>query len=186
MNPDVALLMKAQSLNEAPLINLYDFAAALAPSQAAAEEGRAVDPGELISWCEEKAARFDVTLIEGVGGLMVPLVGKYLVSDLLKAMSDALTLLVVRARLGGINHALLTLDKLACMGRTPYFVIVNDADGVGDTMLVRHVEAIHEHTNGGVPLAQLSHMPSSEYAPPASLQKVVRLLLQQTGQESSD
>ena len=144
LNPDVAALLKAQGLpeSEAENINLYSFEAALAPSQSAAEEGRRIDPKELVGWCGEKSANHEISLIEGVGGLMVPLTEDYLVSDWLGDMPDCEVMLVVRARLGGINHALLTLDKLNQMGRPPKWVIINDADNVGQAMLDFHAQAL--------------------------------------------
>jgi len=83
INPDVAALLKAQGLPERDVekINLYSFDAALAPSQAAAEEGRKIDPKELIDWCSEQSKGHEICLIEGVGGLMVPLAEWFLVAD---------------------------------------------------------------------------------------------------------
>jgi dethiobiotin synthetase len=147
ISPDVAALLKAQDLPDsaAASINLYSFFAALAPSQAATEEGRNIDPEELAAWCEEQSRGYKISLIEGVGGLMVPLVENYLVSDWLNDMPDCTVLLVVRARLGGINHALLTLDKLQRMGRLPRWIVINDAERVGQDMLEKHRHALTKY-----------------------------------------
>jgi len=144
ISPDVAALLKVQDLpaSAAASINLYSFDAALAPSQAAAEEGRNIDPQALVAWCKKQSVGHDISLIEGVGGLMVPLRQGYLVSDWLDDMPDCEVLLVIRARLGGINHALLTLDKLHRMGRSPRWIVINDADHVGQDMLARHKHAL--------------------------------------------
>lgn len=142
VNADVEILLEAQGMRDATQINLYSFDAALAPAQAAAVEGQHIDTGALLDWCRSKAGGHELTLIEGVGGLMVPLCDDYLVSDWLDDMPDCEVLLVVRVRLGGINHALLTLDKLQLMARPPRWIIMNDADGVGEDMLDRHVQAL--------------------------------------------
>jgi len=144
ISPDVAALLKAQCLPDstAANINLYNFGAALAPSQAAAEEGQSIDPQALLGWCKERSKGYDISLIEGVGGLMVPLTDDYLVADWLNDMPDCEILLVVRARLGGINHALLTIDKLNRMGRPPRWIVINDGDNVGEDMLARHQQAL--------------------------------------------
>jgi dethiobiotin synthetase len=144
ISPDVAALLKAQDMPEstAAYINLYSFAAALAPSQAAAGEERSVDPQTLVDWCKEQSSAHDISLIEGVGGLMVPLTEDYLVADWLGDMPDCEVMLVVRAKLGGINHALLTLDKLNLMGRAPRWIIINDAGNVGQAMLASHQSAL--------------------------------------------
>jgi len=150
INADVAALLAAQDLpmSHAAHINLYSFEAPLAPSQAAAAQGRHINEKALVTWCEDASAAREICLIEGVGGLMAPLTDIWLVSDWLAAMPDCEVLLVVRARLGGINHALLTLDKLQRMGRMPHRIIINDADAVGDAMLERHATAIMACFNG--------------------------------------
>jgi len=144
VNADVSALLQAQAMSQddASNINLYSFDAALAPSQAATAEGKSLDPKALLAWCQKKSTGHAISLIEGVGGLMVPLAENYLVSDWLGDMPDCEVILVVRARLGGINHALLTLDKLNHMGRPPRWIIINDADHVGQAMLDRHREAL--------------------------------------------
>ncbi len=150
LNADVAALLAAQGQPEtaAPDINLYSFGLALAPSQAAAAEGGSIDVERLVAWCAEASAGHDVSLIEGIGGLMTPLTDDCCVCDWLAAMPDCEVLLVVRARLGGINHALLTLDKLYRMHRPPRHIIINDADAVGNTMLERHAAAIRACFHG--------------------------------------
>lgn len=142
VNPDVAALLAAQGMHDAAAINRYNFAAALAPAQAAAREGRGIEPEALVAWCTARMAAHALTLIEGVGGLMVPLTADYLVCDWLAALPACKVMLVVRARLGGINHMLLSLDKLARMGRMPAWIVLNDADGVGEAMLDCHAQAL--------------------------------------------
>lgn len=178
INADVATLLKGQGLpdSEAPNINLYSFDAALAPSQAAAKEGRTIDPKALVDWCREMSSNHEISLIEGVGGLMVPLAGNYLVSDWLGDMPDCEVMLVVRARLGGINHALLTLDKLKHMGRPPKWIIINDIDEVGQVMLEQHQAAL---AAGGAETADQVCMPYVEerQGSPPALQQVISALL---------
>jgi len=151
INPDVAALLEAQGLreSEAASINLYSFDAALAPSQSAAEEGKSIGPRELVRWCEKKSKGHEISLIEGVGGLMAPLADNYLVSDWLADMPDCEVMLVVRARLGGINHALLTLDKLNHMGHPPKWVIINDVDNIGNKMIEAHAQTLTSRASAG-------------------------------------
>lgn len=171
MNADVAVLLRSQGLpdSRAGTISLHDFAGIAAPSQAAAEEGRRIDPGALVHWCSARAMEHDITLIEGVGGLMVPLAAGFLVSDWLSAMPEAAVLLVVRSRLGGISHGLLALDKLRHMGREPRWVVINDADGAGNTMLQQHAQAIRPFLPSSTQLLTLSHMLHADWASPSSL-----------------
>jgi dethiobiotin synthetase len=69
----------------------------------------------LLSTYGEINARYDVTLVEGAGGLMVPLLPSYTFADLARVLK--LPVLVVAAnKLGVINHVLLTLEHASCKG----------------------------------------------------------------------
>jgi len=59
---------------------------------------------------------------------MVPLNDSYTVSDWITAMQGCEVVLVVGARLGCINHALLTLQQLQRIGATPAYIIINALD----------------------------------------------------------
>jgi len=122
---DIQCLLAAQGIDDASAINLYRFAAAAAPAQAATAENEQVDIVRLTHWCREACSPFDVSLIEGVGGLMVPLTDTYLVSEWLSDMPDCDVWLVVGCRLGAINHTLLTLSALHALGRPPTHIFLN-------------------------------------------------------------
>ncbi len=126
-NEDVRALLDAQRLDDAGAVSLYRFALPAAPSQAAAAEGRRIDPDALLRWCDERSRKAGIALIEGVGGLMVPLTEQWLVRDWLAGMPDCEVWLVVGCRLGAINHALLTLSVLQAMGRSVAHLFVNAA-----------------------------------------------------------
>jgi len=122
---DIAALLQAQHLQDVEAINLYRFQQPAAPALAAAAENRRINPGQLISWCRAQAEAADICLIEGVGGLMVPLTDDYLVCDWIEDMPETEIWLVIGCRLGSVNHALLTLDKFQHMGRSPVRIILN-------------------------------------------------------------
>lgn len=124
-NEDIDALLAAQKLSCADQISLYRYRLPAAPSQASAAEGQTVDPAELLQWCEAEASKADSCLIEGVGGLMVPITDRWLVSDWIEAMPDMEIWLVVGCRLGAINQTLLTLEKLKQMGRSPAHIFFN-------------------------------------------------------------
>jgi len=184
INEDVQALMDVSRMPVSAL-NFLTFQTPVAPSLAAHREQVQWQPNQLLGWLQEREKAANLTLIEGVGGLMVPLTGTYLVSDWLRDMADAQVLLVVRARLGGINHALLTLESLDRMGRRPAYVIVNDADGAGEAMLRRHIAAIRARA-GDAFLLQLSHSPASGYAEAAWFGRVTQSLKEKAAREISD
>ncbi|ATX80891.1 adenosylmethionine-8-amino-7-oxononanoate aminotransferase/dethiobiotin synthetase [Mariprofundus ferrinatatus] len=124
-NEDIDALLAAQGLTDPDQISLYRYALPAAPSQAAAAEGATIDADKLVEWCESQSADVDTCLIEGVGGLMVPITDSWLVSGWVEAMPDAEIWLVVGCKLGAINQTLLTLEKLKQMGRTPSRIFFN-------------------------------------------------------------
>jgi dethiobiotin synthetase len=85
------------------------FGPAVSPHLAAELAGVAIDPGALLSGAQQIAERAGGVLVEGVGGLLVPLAGDYLVRDLARAL-ELPVVLAARPGLGTINHTLLTLE----------------------------------------------------------------------------
>jgi len=166
MNADVRALLEAQGWppDRAHRICRHDFPDFAAPAQAAARAGEAIQPEELVRWCNKAAGDAELALIEGVGGLMVPLAPRWLVADWLAAMPDCRVLLVARACLGGINHALLTLKALDAMSRPPDWVVINDADAAGQDMPESMARALHSFLPAGTRLLALSHQPETGYA----------------------
>lgn len=86
----------------------YRFKNATAPGTAARLENQPVRYTELVLGAKELVSHHQFTLIEGAGGLMVPIAGGFLISDLAKDIGLPL-LVVADAQLGTINHSLLTL-----------------------------------------------------------------------------
>jgi len=161
LNEDVALLLEAQGMEAARCheINLYDFAEFSAPAFAAPSANEAVDVRRLADWCDDVVEQHTLTLIEGIGGLFAPLSMDMLVSDWLQGMPQAEVLLVVHARLGGINHALLTLEALNQMQRPPRWIVVNATDAESEAMLTQHCRAIAPRLFDAGSLLSLAYAP---------------------------
>ena len=91
--------------------SVYRFRAALAPSVAAALEDRTVRLEPMLRACRRlESLAPDLLLVEGAGGLLVPLGSDLLVADLAAALRAPL-LVVARDSLGTINHTLLTVES---------------------------------------------------------------------------
>ncbi len=105
------------------LICPYRLAEALAPSIAAERAGVKIDIDRLLDVCNDISAKHDITLVEGAGGLMVPLVPSFTFADFARVAK--LPIIVVAAnKLGVINHLLLTLEHAGCKGlRTLGYVL---------------------------------------------------------------
>jgi len=114
----------------AGLVSRWRFKAALSPDMAARREGRRIDFGELIGECAAVAARHDPLVIEGVGGLMVPLDERHTVLDWMKVLDARVKLaplLVVGAYLGTISHTLTTLAVMRAENLLPRAIVVSEA-----------------------------------------------------------
>ncbi len=93
-----------------PLVYAYPAS----PHLASALEGCTIDPDSISAASALLLRRYDMVLLEGAGGLMVPLDGETLFIDYL-AREDMPLVLVTSSRLGSINHTLLSLE--ACCHR---------------------------------------------------------------------
>lgn len=104
----------------APVIFSYPCS----PQLAAEIDGREIDL-ELIDRCTERLMeRYDVVLVEGAGGLMVPLTDDFLTIDYVTSRHLPLVL-VTNGTLGSINHTLLSLEAIAARGIELRAVIYN-------------------------------------------------------------
>lgn len=106
-------------------ISPWRFAAPLSPHLAAAQEGRSIDTLQLIDWCRTQSQTNTTTLIEGVGGIMVPLTEGYLLLDWMEQLSWPV-ILVASNYLGAINHTLLSLQALHQRDLVLHAVVISE------------------------------------------------------------
>ncbi|RBI62291.1 dethiobiotin synthase [halophilic archaeon] len=100
----------------------------LAPAVAAEEEGVELSYDELLDDCERELAAADPGVVEGVGGLRVPLADDREVVDLVADL-DLSALVVARSGLGTLNHSALTVEALDRRGVDVLAVVLNDYAG---------------------------------------------------------
>ncbi len=93
------------------VVSPYRFPQPLAPLAAARLAGVAIDPDHLLGRFEQLARRHSTVLVEGIGGVLVPLSADCSARDLIVRFNLP-CLVVGRASLGGVNHALLTAEAL--------------------------------------------------------------------------
>ena len=107
--PADALALRAAAADPAPLGDIcpYRLRAPLAPAVAARLEGVTIDVARLLTLVARRRQDADVLLVEGAGGLLVPLDARTTWAEL--AARAGLPLLIVGAnRLGTVNHCALT------------------------------------------------------------------------------
>ena len=116
INADVVALMEAGNV-DAPLAdrNPFAFAPAIAPHLAAAEAGVAIDLALVAAAYDRLASRCDVVVVEGAGGVLVPIDSTHDMLDI-AARLRLPVLLVVGMRLGCLNHALLSAAAIRSRG----------------------------------------------------------------------
>jgi dethiobiotin synthetase len=112
MPRDALRLIKSANVKDPlSLVNPYKFRRPLAPAVAAEIEKKTIDPSKIINAFQLLSARHDFMIVEGAGGIMVPLSGTYTYLDLVKKLGLPV-LIVARPGLGTINHTMLTIAAL--------------------------------------------------------------------------
>lgn len=91
------------------------FGPAVSPHLAAELAGEPLDPIALVGAVHAAALGRDAVVVEGVGGLLVPLAPGYAVRDLARELGFPVVV-AARPSLGTINHTLLTLEAAAAAG----------------------------------------------------------------------
>jgi dethiobiotin synthetase len=137
--------------NEQPLdvINPVYLRKPLAPSVAARLERKRISFRRIFASYELLAGNYDVLLVEGAGGLLVPIRDDYFVADLAKQLGLPV-LIVARLALGTINHTLLTVRQARSMGLKIAGLLLNDT--TGRCGLAEKTNVIEVPKLSGVPL----------------------------------
>ncbi len=130
-------------------INPIWFRTPAAPYTASMVENRAIDLDAIRASFAALRRRHRSVLVEGVGGWLVPIRKDYLVRDL-AAEFGLPVLLVVRNRLGALNHALLTLQSIKAGGLTCEGIILNNADELADIATTTNRSLLEDLT--GIPV----------------------------------
>ncbi len=159
---DCALILQAcgKEVSEENIakISPWRFAAPLSPDMAARKEGKTIPFAELVKFCkEQEQADADVLLIEGVGGVCVPLDDRHMVLEWITALNSITSLrggkadvaihnnkdwiaspsarndnykiiLVAGSYLGSISHTLTAVRTLVAEQRQPHMIIVNESE----------------------------------------------------------
>ncbi|MCS5712632.1 dethiobiotin synthase [Candidatus Berkiella aquae] len=129
---DTAILLKAAALplDDAHIqaISPWRFTLPLTPDMAAKAEGSPIDIDELIAFCQHRSelakAQGKIHLIEGVGGLMSPINGRFTNLEWIKALNSR-CILVTGSYLGALSHTLTALQVLWMQKIEVIAVVVN-------------------------------------------------------------
>ncbi|NVJ97681.1 MAG: dethiobiotin synthase [Alphaproteobacteria bacterium] len=104
----------------------FRFKAPLAPTMAAAKEGRTLSYGAILDHCRRALATDQFTLIEGVGGSFVPLTEGKLVADWIADLGLG-SILVTGSYLGTLSHTIATLEAMTARGLKTRAIILSES-----------------------------------------------------------
>lgn len=109
---DALTVVKLTGINTGDVYTLLSYKPPMAPEQAAKMSKQALpDMKKLVSQIKDIAWNYDVVIVEGAGGLYVPIDENHYMLDLWEQLR-AQVIVVARTGLGTINHTLLTVKAL--------------------------------------------------------------------------
>lgn len=147
---DALFTMLVAGISEAmELVCPYRLEPPLAPRVAAEIKGITIEVNKISAAYRKLCTRHEFMLVEGAGGIMVPIAGRFLMADLAKLL-DLPVLIVARPGLGTVNHTLLTVEYAKSRGLRVAGIIING--------FKRHTAGPAEKTNPGL-IEELSGVP---------------------------
>lgn len=106
-------------------LNLYRFIPPVSPGLAARMSGITVDPDLIENFVNKAATNHEIVLVEGAGGLCVPLVDNQFTMADLALLLEMPLVIVARPNLGTINHTVLTVSYARQRGIPVKGIIIN-------------------------------------------------------------
>jgi dethiobiotin synthetase len=142
-----ALRASASAVQPLEIICPYRYRLPLAPAAAAqADSAPPPDPARIVSLFERIAADSDVVIVEGAGGVAVPVTWQFNYADLAAALGLKL-ILVVANRLGCLNATILSIDYCRSRGLPIVGYILNDTEPVSSAAARTNAEALKHLTD---------------------------------------
>jgi dethiobiotin synthetase len=123
---DVEILVDAAQVNDPEeFVNPYFFPIPASPFSAAKKLGVTIDNNMVLKKFKKLRHLHDVMLVEGIGGILTPILANYYVINLIKDMNlDAI--IVASSKIGTINHTLMTCKMCEKYNVTIRGLIIND------------------------------------------------------------
>jgi dethiobiotin synthetase len=155
----LAALGRPVTPTEIERIAPWCFTAPLSPDMAARRENRAVDFDALVAFSRGAlASAKDMLLIEGIGGVMVPLDDSHTVLDWMAALNIPVVL-VAGSYLGSLSHTLTSLDALRGRHLVIKALVVNETQS--SRVLMADTVATLKRFAGSTPIVALSRSPTA-------------------------
>ena len=128
---DLPILANAAMVDDdETIINPFFFPVPASPYTAAKNLGVKIDIAHVMECFRKLDKIHDVVLVEGIGGIMTPILKDYAVIDLIKDL-DANTIIVTSSKIGTVNHTVLTCNMCKNMNIPIKGLIINNFDSTG-------------------------------------------------------
>jgi dethiobiotin synthetase len=144
---DHELLAQVATIRQKPSdVSPLSFGPAVSPHLAAEMAGDTIEPHELAAAARAAGEEADALVVEGVGGILVPLTPGYLVRDLAVEL-DLPLVIAARPGLGTINHTLLTIEAARAVGLDVASVVMTPWPAEPDEMVLSNRRTIEQFGN---------------------------------------
>ena len=128
---DLTILANAAMVDDAEdIINPFFFPIPASPYTAAKNLGVKIDVEHVMECFRKLDEIHDIVLVEGIGGIMTPILKDYAIIDLIKDLM-ANTIIVTSSKIGTVNHTVLTCNMCKNMNIPIKGLIINNFDSTG-------------------------------------------------------
>jgi len=128
---DLTILTNAAMVDDAEdIINPFFFPIPASPYTAAKNLGVKIDIEHVMECFRKLDEIHDIVLVEGIGGIMTPILKDYAIIDLIKDLM-ANTIIVTSSKIGTVNHTVLTCNMCKNMNIPIKGLIINNFDSTG-------------------------------------------------------
>ena len=162
VSEDARLLMEAAAADDPyEMINPVCLSTPAAPSVASQREGGHIELMNIWGAFKTLRARHRFLVVEGIGGLLVPIDGKLFLADIAREMSLPL-IVVAKTSLGTINHTLLTIEAARRRRLKIAGIVLNSPDGQQVVGLLDSNKKEIERLSGIPVLTVIPHIPKED------------------------
>ena len=128
---DLTILTNAAMVDDdETIMNPFFFPVPASPYTAAKNLGVKIDIAHVMECFRKLDKIHDIILVEGIGGIMTPILKDYAIIDLIKDL-DANTIIVTSSKIGTVNHTVLTCNICKNMNIPIKGLIINNFDSTG-------------------------------------------------------
>ena len=128
---DLTILANAAMIDDAEdIINPFFFPIPASPYTAAKNLGVKINVEHVMECFRKLDQIHDIMLVEGIGGIMTPILKDYAIIDLIKDLM-ANTIIVTSSKIGTVNHTVLTCNMCKNMNIPIKGLIINNFDSAG-------------------------------------------------------